>query len=134
MQLQKANWITRNRQESWARYRDLLSPLEGAGLSRRPIDPDDRTHSAHMYYVIIAKSIDRQRVLEQLHAAGINALFHYVPLHQSPAGQLLGSVAENLSITEDGPSCIVRLPFCIGVAADERSYIASSLEIILKQG
>ena len=130
-QLQKANWITRNRQESWDMYHDLLSALEGSGLLRRPIVPDDCAHNAHMYYVILPENVDRQRVLESLHSVGINALFHYVPLHQSPAGKRLGKVAEDLSITEDRASRLIRLPLWVGITADELSYVTSSLGTIL---
>ena len=130
-QLQQADWITENRLASWRRYHELLAPLEASGLLRRPIVPEHCKHNAHMYYVIIAEGINRQGLLQQLNAAGVNAVFHYVPLHLSPAGQRLGRVAGHLQVTEESASRLIRLPLWVGMTADELNYVTSVLEASL---
>jgi dTDP-4-amino-4,6-dideoxygalactose transaminase len=126
-QLYQAEWITSNRMSSWAQYHELLTPLENAGLLRRPVIPAHCRHNAHMYYVILAKGIDRQKLLQKLNSTGINALSHYVPLHESPAGKLLGRIADRLLVTEDSSSRLIRLPLWVGITADELDYVANAL-------
>ena len=84
-----------------------------------------------MYYVIIAEGINRQGLLQQLNAAGVNAVFHYVPLHLSPAGQRLGRVVGHLQVTEESASRLIRLPLWVGMTADELNYVTSVLEASL---
>lgn len=126
-QLYQAEWITSNRMSSWAQYHELLTPLENAGLLRRPVIPAHCRHNAHMYYVILAKGIDRQKLLQKLNSTGINALSHYVPLHESPAGKLLGRIADRLLVTEDSSSRLIRLPLWVGITADELEDVANAL-------
>jgi dTDP-4-amino-4,6-dideoxygalactose transaminase len=45
-----------------------------------------------------------------LNSAGVNAVFHYVSLHQAPAGQTYGRSAGGLDVTEDLSERLVRLP------------------------
>ncbi|TAL86401.1 MAG: hypothetical protein EPN46_03655 [Candidimonas sp.] len=86
-QLQEAERITAERMASWDHYHGLLEPLERKGLLRRPIVPADCQHNAHMYYVLIAPEIDRHAVIEALKREENYSVFHYVPLHSSPAGR-----------------------------------------------
>ena len=48
--------------------------------------------------------------------------FHYVPLHDSPAGRRLGRACGELAVTEDLAARLVRLPLfpCMGDAAFPR--------------
>ena len=89
-QLEEADRITEERQSRWRRYHELLKPLETTGLIRRPIIPAECEHNGHMYYVLLESGIDRQTVLESFRAKGIASVFHYVPLHSSPAGLRYG--------------------------------------------
>lgn len=61
-QLEEADPITKERLASWQRYHELLEPIEAKGILRRPIVPDECQHNAHMYYVVLAPEIDRQKV------------------------------------------------------------------------
>jgi len=98
-QLEEAERITDDRLASWARYHALLEPLEAMGLLRRPIVPEGCRHNAHMYYVLLAPEIDRQWVLDALKQEQIYAVFHYVPLHSSPAGRRYGRAIGGLEVT-----------------------------------
>src|SRR5690606_35309138 len=91
-QLKEAERITEQRFAIWRRYHESLLPLEHAGLLRRPFVPKDCHHNAHMYYVLLAPGIKRHKVIAELKERGIYTVFHYVPLHSSPAGQRYGRV------------------------------------------
>jgi dTDP-4-amino-4,6-dideoxygalactose transaminase len=63
-----------------------------------------------MYYLLIGKGIDRAKVLAALNEAGIGAVFHYVPLHSSPAGRRYGRAVGSFAGTDDVASRLIRLP------------------------
>jgi dTDP-4-amino-4,6-dideoxygalactose transaminase len=75
------------RMACWRGYHERLASLERDGLLRRPIIPADCHHNAHMYFILLSEDTDRDRVIRSLANEGINAVFHYVPLHTSPAGK-----------------------------------------------
>jgi dTDP-4-amino-4,6-dideoxygalactose transaminase len=114
-QLERAEELTARRLAIWRRYHEALEDLEGAGLLRRPIVPEHCVHNAHMYYVLLSDANERQRVIRQLAAAGIGAVFHYVPLHEAPAGKRLGRAATALPITTDLSERLLRLPIWVGI-------------------
>lgn len=126
-QLEDADRITRLRRDIWTRYNDLTKSLELEGVLRRPHIPDECEHNAHIFYVLLADSIDRRRVLEQMKRLGVHALFHYVPLHSSPAGRLLGRVHGDLTNTDQLSERIIRLPVWIGMGESEQTRVVDAL-------
>ncbi|RCV91607.1 dTDP-4-amino-4,6-dideoxygalactose transaminase [Billgrantia montanilacus] len=126
-QLEEAERITNDRLATWQRYHALLEPLEVKELLRRPIVPDECQHNAHMYYVLLAPEIDRQKVLNELKKNGISSVFHYVPLHSSPGGERYGRVQGELEVTNRQSERLVRLPLWVGLTAEQQEYIAKVL-------
>lgn len=126
-QLEEAERITTQRLVAWRRYHELLEPLERAGVLRRPIIPSECAHNAHMYYVLLAPEVDRQRVLDEFRKHNIGAVFHYVPLHSSPAGQRYGRSHGELPITNSASERVVRLPLWIGLSEEKQSYVVNVL-------
>ena len=126
-QLEEADHITRRRLTHWQRYHDLLAPLETQGLLRRPIIPDDCQHNAHMYYVLLAPGIDRQRVLDSFRQQQIGAVFHYVPLHTSPAGQRYGRAHGTLQHTDDLSARLLRLPLWVELSETQQDRVIEVL-------
>lgn len=99
-QLEEASAITEARLKIWNNYHSMLSPLESKGLLRRPIIPVECKHNAHMYYILLSPQIDRQAVLTRLKEKNIYSVFHYVPLHSSPAGKRYAKVHGSMEVTE----------------------------------
>jgi dTDP-4-amino-4,6-dideoxygalactose transaminase len=118
-QLEQADEITADRLETWSRYHEAFAELERDGLLRRPVVPDSCQHNAHMYYVLLPSERERHRMIGQLADEGISAVFHYVPLHSSPAGRELGRAAAPLPITDAVSSRILRLPLWAGMDPDQ---------------
>lgn len=131
-QLEEAQAITRDRLQRWDHYHAALAPLEAQGLLRRPIVPADCQHNAHMYYVLLAPGIDRQRVLGMLKAEGISSVFHYVPLHSAPAGRRYGRVHGSMAVTDRQSEALVRLPLWVGLGPQEQDRIVSVLRDALR--
>ena len=82
-QLEQADSITGA--SRWDRYHAWASAHEAGGRLRRPVVPEHCTHNAHMYY-LLRDLDDRSRFIARLRENGIGAVFHYIPLHSSPAG------------------------------------------------
>jgi dTDP-4-amino-4,6-dideoxygalactose transaminase len=89
-------------------------------------------HNAHMYYVILASDIDRNFVLDELKKQDINAVFHYVPLHSSPAGLKYCRVNGELYVTERLSQQLIRLPLWTGIEERDQERTVESLCNIFK--
>lgn len=130
-QLEEAESITKDRLISWSRYHECLEGLESKGLIRRPIVHDDCQHNGHMYYVLLAPSIDRTKLIFDLKSEGINSVFHYVPLHLSPAGRKYGRISGSMKVTERQSECLTRLPMWVGLTREEQIFVVDRLEKFL---
>lgn len=126
-QLEQEEAINRARLAVWDRYHDAFEGLEASGALRRPIVPDGCRHNGHMYYVLLPEAAQRQVVLAALADAGIQATFHYVPLHSSPAGERFGRSNGDLTITNDIWQRIVRFPLSPGLQPSDQVRVVEVL-------
>lgn len=126
-QLEEAEAITNDRLASWTRYHELLEPLEDTGILRRPVVPEGCQHNAHMYHVLLAPEIDRQLVLNELKRNEIYSVFHYVPLHSSPAGQRYGRMHGSLEVTIRQSERLIRLPLWVGLSPESQKRVVERL-------
>jgi dTDP-4-amino-4,6-dideoxygalactose transaminase len=84
-----------------------------------------------MYAVLLADAGRRPAALAALNRRGVNAVFHYVPLHSSPAGRRYGRAHGDLPHTVDVSSRLVRLPFWLGMTIADVSQVVGTLETVL---
>lgn len=131
-QLQRAREITDARLVLWDRYHDAFADLEDQGLARRPVVPAACEHNAHMYYLLVAPHINREAVLKGLRERGVRSVFHYVPLHSSPAGQKFGRAHGALPVTDDASERLVRLPLWVGLTSSDQDRVIREVAIILR--
>ena len=130
-QLEKLDEIQNMRLNVWNAYYSALKSFEDAGIIRLPIVPDYAEHNAHLFYLLFHDEQTRDRIMNQLKGEGINAVFHYVPLHSSPVGLGLGYRKEDLPVTEVMSGRLLRLPMYAGMSNAEKEYIISMLKRIL---
>lgn len=126
-QLEDAQAITDTRMHSWQYYHQQLAKLELAGVLRRPVVPEECQHNAHMYYVLLAPDIDRQKVLDSMKQQGVHAVFHYVPLHSSTAGRRFGRVSGEMVFTDTLSQALLRLPLWCGISLAQQQLVISAL-------
>ncbi len=126
-QLEEAESITNKRLISWQCYHALLASLETEGVLRRPVIPEGCSHNAHMYYVLLAPGINRDYVLNELKRSEIYPVFHYVPLHSSPAGQFYGRTHGGLEITNRQSESLIRLPMWVGLTESQQEHVVAAL-------
>lgn len=124
-QLQHAADIIDRRLRLCAIYRGALQDLADAGLLQLPQpEPEGVSGNGHMFYLFTRSAAERGALLAHLKKAGVHAVFHYVPLHASPAGRKFGRSAGALPVTEDLAERLVRLPLYYGLAEDEARRVA----------
>ena len=131
-QLEQAEQISQLRHRLWNQYYELTKQLEEAGLLLRPRVPASCQHNAHIYYVILQQGIDRSMILEQMKAKGVHAVFHYVPLHSSPAGKIFGRVQGKLENTDQLAERLIRLPLWIGMSDSEQERVVEALGLAIQ--
>jgi dTDP-4-amino-4,6-dideoxygalactose transaminase len=114
-QLDEADSISQRRIDLWNRYHAWAAKHEAAGRLRRPVVPDHCVHNAHMYYLLLRDLEDRTAFIARLNQAVVGAVFHYVPLHSSPAGMRYGRAAGALPVTDSTTDRLVRMPLWVGL-------------------
>jgi dTDP-4-amino-4,6-dideoxygalactose transaminase len=130
-QLEQATEITASRIALWETYHTALEELEIAGRIRRPVVPSDCVHNAHMYYILLPNGVDRDTFIQRLAAEGVSAVFHYVPLHSSPAGLRYGRAHGSLDVTDSVSESLVRLPLWVGLSTAEVERVVESVTRVL---
>ena len=123
-QLECAEDITQKRLDIWKKYHEIFQDLENSEKVRCPIIPRECEHNGHIYYLLLDKKYNRDSVLQKMNKLGVNAVFHYQPLHSSPAGKKYGRHHHPLPVTDDISERIIRLPLWIGLDQHERVFDA----------
>jgi dTDP-4-amino-4,6-dideoxygalactose transaminase len=124
-QIENMEKLTRRRGEIFDRYAAILAPLVEYGLIRIPVVPAHCSTNYHMFYVLTADIEERTALIAHLRAAGILAVFHYVPLHSSPFAQSLGVPQTNLPRTDELSARLLRLPMYFDLTDWEVEEVAS---------
>ncbi len=130
-QLEDAERINAMRMTIWNMYNERLADLEAKGLLRRPVIPAECQHNAHLFYILLPEGLPRQKVLDGLKEHGINAVFHYVPLHSAPAGQKFCRTHGDLRQTETLSERLVRLPLWSGMDEAQVDTVVAALRTLL---
>jgi dTDP-4-amino-4,6-dideoxygalactose transaminase len=126
-QIENGEKITRRRGEIFDRYATLLAPLVERGLIRIPVVPPHCSTNYHMFYILTADIEERTALIAHLGAAGILAVFHYVPLHSSPFAQSLGVPQTHLPRTEELSARLLRLPMYYDLTDWDVEEVASAV-------
>ena len=130
-QLEHAEWLIQRRLEVWEGYQAGFADAEREGLLRRPVVPSGARHSAHLYYLLLPTEQRRDHLLAELARQKIDAFFHYVPLHSSPAGLRYGRAADGLLVTDDISRRLLRLPLWVGMSEEQVDAVVAAVSRIL---
>lgn len=127
-QLEKAEEINQKRLTAWQYYYDGLNNLVKEKL-QLPYIPDECQHNGHMFYIKVKDLTIRTHLISYLKNQGISAVFHYIPLHSSPAGKKYGRFhGEDVYTTKESER-LLRLPMWYGI---EDSVLDKVIENIKK--
>lgn len=126
-QLEKADEINENRLASWNAYDAALRPLAERGLVELPTIPAECVHNAHMYWLKAADLDERTRLIAHLKACGVQATFHYIPLHSAPAGLKFGRFAGEDEFTTRESNRLLRLPMYYNLAKGDLLHVIDAI-------
>ena len=127
-QLEQARAINARRMELCSAYRKGLEPLARSGALALPQpEPAGVTGNGHMFYVLLQDLAARTRLIAHLKTRGIHSVFHYVPLHSSPAGRKFGRAAGPMTVTDDVSSRLLRLPLYFELDEGDVRHIAAAI-------
>ena len=132
-QLERFDEIMEKRMSVWNRYNEAFAEDEAAGRIIRPFIPDYSTHNAHMYYMFLPSLEKRSSVIEGLSEKGVQAVFHYIPLHSAPNGvRVTGGRKFDLPVTEEYADRLMRLPLWADMTDGEVTKVIESVKELIK--
>ena len=126
-QLEMADEINDARLKSWGLYEELLTPLKEKERIELPYIPQECTHNAHMFYIKCKDLEERTALIAFLKENGIQTVFHYVPLHSSPAGKKYGEFCGEDRFTTKESERLVRLPMYYGLKEEEIEFVVEKI-------
>ena len=127
-QMEVADKILNNRMNTWNLYYNKLKPLENKGILELPQIPKECKHNAHMFYIKVFDLSERTSLINYLKEKNISAVFHYIPLHSSPAGLKFGKFVGEDKYTTTESERLLRLPLYYGLEETKVDYIADSIQ------
>jgi dTDP-4-amino-4,6-dideoxygalactose transaminase len=131
-QMENADQIIAKRNLIYALYMEGLRPLAEQGYLQLPVTLNDCCSNGHIFYIIARSLKERKELAQFLRELGILAVFHYVPLHSSPAGKLYGRACGTLDVTERVSDCLLRLPLYYEMTDDDVHSITANIRSFYK--
>ncbi|KID00859.2 dTDP-4-amino-4,6-dideoxygalactose transaminase [Hafnia alvei] len=127
-QLEAAEKINQRRLQLWQNYYDAFLPLAKKGKVELPSVPDDCQQNAHMFYLKLNDIEQRSAFISYLKEAEIMSVFHYIPLHECPAGERFGHFAGENNFTTKESERLARLPLFYNMSdVNQRTVINTIL-------
>ena len=126
-QLEQADDMFARRMNAWNRYDAALRPLAEEGLFGVPVIPEGCGHNAHMYYLKCRDLAERTEFIAFMKARGIQCVFHYIPLHSSPAGLKYGRFHGEDEHTTRESERLVRLPLFDSISEAQQAQVISGV-------
>jgi len=126
-QLEVKEKINDNRLASWNLYYELLNPLADKGMIELPFIPEGCEHNAHMFYIKAKDIEERTKLIKHLKENGASAVFHYIPLHSSPAGLEFGRFHGEDKFTTKESDKLLRLPMYYNLTKEDINIVAKAV-------
>jgi len=126
-QLEAAATIQAARQRVWQRYRtELASWARASGAVFQHV-PEHCEQPAHVFALLLPDLATRTAFLAHLKSRGVQAVFHYQPLHLSEVGRALGGRPGQCPVTESIADRLARLPLHAGLTAAELARVVEAV-------
>ena len=126
-QLENLEEIQNRRFTIWNQYEAKLRVLEEQKKIQLPVIPDKCRFNAHIFYFYTSSAMERNLLLKYLKENEISAVFHYVPLHSSTAGQKFGRFEGEDKYTTQLSDRLVRLPLYFGLTDEMQNYVIDKI-------
>ncbi len=124
-QLENAQKIIEDRRKTYQRYCERLDTLKDK--IKLPDGRNLEESNGHLFYVLASSKDERDALINHMKGNGIHAIFHFVPLHSSPAGKKYCKVSGSMTYTDEVSETIVRLPLYYNMTSDEVDQVCDAL-------
>jgi dTDP-4-amino-4,6-dideoxygalactose transaminase len=133
VRLRRTASVLRERRRIWETYREGLAPLADGGELILPPPPEAGRQACHLFWIRTRSERKRRRIMEGLRSRGIEATFHFVPLHTSPFGRkLLGGRRGDLPVTERVARTLIRLPLYPSLGTSGASRVVRAARQVME--
>ena len=126
-QLENHQRITDWRMMRWNQYHAGLADLKAKSRIEQPVIPEGCEHNAHMYYIKCRDVQERTALTSFLKEHGVNAVFHYIPLHSAAAGLKFGRFHGEDRYTTKESERLLRLPLYYGLTEADTNTVLDAL-------
>ncbi|WDQ15647.1 dTDP-4-amino-4,6-dideoxygalactose transaminase [Rhodopirellula sp. P2] len=130
-QLELMQEISTQRQTIYNNYDCLIRPIADRLGLQLPSIPTECTSNSHMYYLICSDGPQRTKLLSHMRSRGIQAVFHYVPLHSAPASVKRGFNRTSLPKTDNLSERLIRLPMYFDISTSEQEQVVDTMKSFL---
>ena len=127
-QLEHSEEIFNDRMASWNRYYQGLGDLAADHKIELPYVPGECLHNAHMFYIKVKDIEERSDLIRFLKERDIETVFHYIPLHSSPAGLRLGRFHGEDRYTTRESERLLRLPMYYGLLPEDADAVIQGIK------
>ena len=127
-QLEAREQIQSRRKQIWETYYKELEAWAEENHVQIPFVPAHCEQTYHMFYVLFPDLEARQAAIAHLKERGIQAVFHYLPLHLSPMGEKYGGKEGDCPVTEKVSDQLLRLPFYTNMTDEDQKSVIEALK------
>jgi dTDP-4-amino-4,6-dideoxygalactose transaminase len=132
-QFENIEKINKKRMEIWHEYHNFFEKYEQLGYINRQHIPFDLEHNAHMYYILFSKGLERQKCIDIMKKHGVNPVFHYIPLHSSPAGIKYARFVGSMDVTDKVSGALLRMPIYYNIGHEAMSKVKSAFQACVEE-
>lgn len=132
-QIEVADKINQKRLTLWQNYLQAFLPLAQTGRVVLPSSAEQYQHNGHLFYLKLKDLAERSAFIAFMKAQKILTVFHYVPLHSSPAGGKFGRFNGEDCFTTKESERLVRLPLFYNFTEQEQSRVIEAVISFFEQ-
>ncbi len=127
-QLEEREQVQSKRKQIWETYYKELGAWAEENHVQMPFVPAHCEQTYHMFYMLFPNLETRQAAIAHLKERGIQAVFHYLPLHLSPMGEKYGGREGDCPVTEQVSDQLLRLPFYTNMTEEDQMSVIEALK------
>jgi dTDP-4-amino-4,6-dideoxygalactose transaminase len=131
-QMEQVDKIIEKRKRIFDHYNRMLRPLEEKGIIKLPYIDNECASNGHIFYIITNSLEERSRLITYMKETGVLAVFHYIPLHSSPAGIRYGRSSGDMGVTNNLSERLLRLPLYFEMSEEDVTSVVEGIKIFYK--
>jgi dTDP-4-amino-4,6-dideoxygalactose transaminase len=127
-QLRGRELIQTKRGRIWEYYSAQLKDWANYNGVRLPFVPAHCEQPYHMFHVVLRSLEARAALIRHLSSHGVNAIFHYQPLHLSSMGRRFGGKEGDCPVAESVSDRLLRLPFYNDMDEMDQAQVVNAIK------